>query len=153
MLLIRRFTAYVCLLITIPIAAGAQEAPDLQRLPSVDLPAELDRVLREYETAWAAGDAEGLAGLFTHDGLVRSPDGWIRGHEAIRAKYENAGGPLHLRAIAYSVEDVSGYIVGAYGYGEESPVEDRGVFVLALRRTDADGPWLIAADLDNSINR
>jgi hypothetical protein len=41
-----------------------------------------------------------------------------------------------------------GYIVGAYAYGD-APPPDRGKFVLALRRARG-GPWLIAADLDQS---
>lgn len=133
--------------------AIAQDSADLRPLPSVVLPPELDRVLRDYESAWAAGDAEGLAALFTDDGVVRNPAGWIQGHEAIRAKYANAGGPLRLRGVSYSVGETAGYIVGAYGYGAGETFEDRGVFVLALRRGDAESPWLIAADLDNTITR
>lgn len=136
-----------------PAEEAPRDAGGPPPVPSVDLPAQLERVLRDYESAWAAGNAEGLARLFTADGFVRSDRGWIRGRNAIRAKYENAGGPLRLRATAYSADATSGYIVGAYGYGEGEAVVDRGVFVLALRRSDAESPWLIAADLDNSIVR
>ena len=40
--------------------------------PSVTLPAELDRVLRDYERLWKAGDAAGLAGLFAENGMALS---------------------------------------------------------------------------------
>lgn len=119
------------------------------RLPSVTLPASLDRVLRDYERAWQARDAAALAQLFTEDGFVlsngRPP---LRGRAAIRAAYSDGGGPLSLRALAYSTSGSTGYIIGAYG---SDPSEDGGKFVLALRRRG--GRWLIAADIDNSNRR
>lgn len=118
-------------------------------LRSIALPAELDRVLRDYERAWKAGDAAALATLFTADGFVPTGRGWVRGRDAIRATYANASGGLQLRALAFAVQDTVGYIVGAYGYGDSLPVADRGKFVLALRRARG-GPWLIAADIDQS---
>lgn len=124
---------------------GPPSAP----LPSIELPAELDRVLRDYERAWRAGDENALAALFTDDGFVPTGQGWVRGRDAIRSTYENSQGDLYLRALAHAVQDTVGYIVGAYGYGDAPPVADRGKFVLALRRARS-GPWLIAADLDQS---
>jgi uncharacterized protein (TIGR02246 family) len=105
--------------------------------------------LRDYERAWKAGDAPGLAALFTPDGFVPTGRGWVRGRDGIRATYSNAAGGLQLRALAYAVQDTVGYIVGAYGYGDTAAVPDRGKFVLALRRARG-GPWLIAADIDQS---
>lgn len=129
--------------------ASAQEPNAGDRLPSIALPQELERVLGDYERAWKAGDGESLAALFTRDGFVRADAGWIRGTGAIEARYANASGDLRLRALAYGQDGTVGYIVGAYGYGDEAAVSDRGTFVLALRR-GPDGRWLIAADLDNS---
>lgn len=128
----------------------AQEAP--ARLPSIELPAELDRVLRDYERAWSAGDANALAALFTEDGYVSHPGGWVSGRAAIRAQYATAGGDLRLRALAYGDDGATGWIVGAYGYGPTAATQDGGKFVLALER-DAGGVWLIAADLDNTNRR
>lgn len=133
--------------------ASAQNAPaTYESLPSIELPHGLDRVLRDYEAAWAAGDEAALASLFTEDGFVPTPFGWVRGRDGISRVYENSGGPLRLRALAYRVADDVGYIVGAYNYGD--PVEgiDGGKFLLALRR-DGSGKWLIAADLDNANRR
>jgi len=133
--------------------ASAQDAPagSAAAVPSVELPPDLARVLRDYERAWAASDAAGLAGLFTDDGFAlpsgRPP---VRGREAIAEHYRNAAGPLGLRALAYATEGSVGWIVGAYGYGEDAA--DRGKFVLALRR-EADGAWHIAADMDNANRR
>ena len=129
-------------------AAATAMAP----LPTVSLPSELDRVLRDYERAWRAGDASGLAALFAEDGFVlqggRAP---VRGREAIRTAYTGQGGAgLRLRALAYSVADTVGYIIGAYGYGETPG--DQGKFTLTLRRSRA-GPWQIFSDMDNASIR
>jgi ketosteroid isomerase-like protein len=133
------------------VAAPPPEPAPAPPLPSVVLPPELDRVLRDYEKAWQARDAAGLAALFAEDGFVlassRPP---VRGHEAIRAAYAGAGGALALRALAYATEGRVGYIIGAFG--REKAGEDSGKFVLVLRRGD-DRRWLIAADMDNSNRR
>lgn len=126
------------------VAGGTAEA----QMPSVALPPELDRVLRDYERAWKAGDAAALAALFTEDGFVlqsnRPP---VRGRDAIKEAYTGpSGGDLRLRALAFATADSVGYIIGAYGYGEEQ--RDIGKFTLTLRRT-AGGRWLIASDMDN----
>jgi len=125
-------------------APNAPPAP----LPSIALPPELDRVLRDYERGWRAGDEKALAALFTEDGFVPTGGGWVRGRDRIRQTYESSAGDLQLRALAYAVADTVGYIVGAYTYGPESAT-DRGKFVLALRRPPG-GRWLIAADIDQS---
>jgi len=122
------------------------------QLPSITLPAELDRVLRDYERAWKANDAAGLAALFTPDGFVPTANGWVRGTAAIRETYARSGGELRLRALAYAVQDTVGYIIGAYSYGTATPDVDGGKFVLALRRPPG-ARWLIAADLDNANRR
>ena len=64
---------------------------------------------------------------------------------AIRAAYAESGGPLALRALAYSTDGRVGYIVGGFGRAAGEP--DTGKFVLALRRVG--DRWLIAADMDN----
>jgi uncharacterized protein (TIGR02246 family) len=118
----------------------------------VPLPPELDRVLRDYERGWRAGDAAALAALFSEDGFVlqggRPP---VRGRAAIQVAYSgNAGSPLRLRALAYATADTVGYIIGAYGYGDEPG--DLGKFTLTLRREER-GRWLIFSDMDNSSRR
>ena len=137
-----RTVAMAFLLLTVAMSAG------LGAQPSIELPDELARVLRDYERGWQARDAAALAALFTEDGFVMSngrPP--VRGREAIRERYANSGGPLALRALAYSIDGGTGYIIGAYG--EKPGPPDDGKFILALRR-GPDGRWLIAADMDNS---
>lgn len=121
-----------------------QQAP--APLPTIDLPRELDRVLRDYERLWRASDAAGLSALFTEDGFI-ARRGWIRGRAAIKEAYTTSGGDLRLRAIAYATGDTVGYIVGGYRYGE-TPA-DGGRFVLGLRRQPGQ-PWRIAVDMDAS---
>ena len=129
-----------------PVGAQVDQS---ERVPSVELPAELERVLRDYEARWAAGDAPGLAELFTEDGFVLSGgDPHVRGRDAIEERYRGAGGPLSLRAVAYEASGDVGFIIGAYAYDD---LGDRGKFVLALQRVG--GRWLIAADMDNPIRR
>jgi ketosteroid isomerase-like protein len=118
-------------------------------LPDVALPPELDRVLRDYERAWRAGDTATLASLFAEDGFVlqsnRPP---IRGRMAIQAAYKGHGGaPLRLRALSFAVADTIGYIIGAYGY--DNMPGDTGKFTLTLRRSPGES-WLIFSDMDNS---
>lgn len=131
-------------------AARGQEPPPAAPLPSVALPRALDRVLRDYERVWQARDPAALAELFAQDGFVmangRPP---VRGRDAIRTAYANAGGALALRALAYATEGPVGYIIGAFG--RTAGGEDTGKFVLALKR--AGDRWLIAADMDNPNQR
>ena len=127
---------------TVPVTAQQRFVPE----PSIELPAELERVLREYESAWRRGGAE-LAALFTEDGFVlargRPP---IRGRVAI-AEYYDGGGPLALRAIAFKMSGSVAYILGGYSGAHGDP--DDGKFTLTLHK-GADGRWLIFSDMDNS---
>ena len=130
-------------------SAGAQPASgsDVQ-LPSASLPAELDRVLRDYERAWRSGDASSVAALFSVDGFVlqsgRAP---VRGRDAIAKAYAGqGGGELQLRAFAYAVADTVGYIIGGYRYGNAQ--SDIGKYTLTLRRPRG-GRWEIFSDMDN----
>ena len=148
----RRFFVLAVGLVLIYSVSSAQDIRVSARIidvqePSINLPPELDRVLRDYERHWKAKDGEALAALFTEDGFIaRGP--WIRGRDAIRAAYgTSSGGDLRLRALAHATSDTVGYIVGAFRYGEATT--DGGKFLLALRRAPR-GDWKIAADLDAS---
>ncbi len=131
----------------------AQDAPaptGARDLPSVTLPPALDRVLRDYERHWLAKDASALAALFTSDGIaLQNGQRPVRGRAAI-AKALTPGDTLHLRALEFSTDGNSGWIIGGYRWGSQTV--DAGKFVLALSR-DATGRWLIAGDIDNSNRR
>ena len=139
--------ALLCLALTgwaTPMAAqGNAEWP----LQVVALPPELDRVLRDYEAAWKAGDGARLARVFTSDGIIL-PSGKLpgRGTEAIQASHTKPGGELQLVAFAWAVGDTVGYIVGGYRY--PNTTGPGGKYVVTLRK-GGDGLWRIAADIEN----
>src|SRR2546425_4086180 len=93
----RAAAAVLLLLTAVLIATPATQPPEQ---PSVTLPPELDRVLRDYEQAWSHGDAAALAKLFTEDGFVLSPGKpMAHGRAAIESAYGGSGGgPLAVRA-------------------------------------------------------
>ena len=115
--------------------------------PGVTLPPDLARVLSDYETAWRAKDSTALSQLFTENGFVM-PDSapMARGRAAIEAYYRGQGGPLFLRAAAFTTVGGSGYIIGAYRNQSAGP--DAGKFVLTLEKSES-GKWLIVSDMDN----
>jgi ketosteroid isomerase-like protein len=135
------------LLLAAAIPGGAQAQSAVVQPPTIELPPELDRVLRDYESAWQARNPEALAACFTEDGFVmargRPP---VHGREAIREHYTGSGGPLSLRSFAYAIEGSVGYILG--GYSAAPGLPDDGKFTLTLRRA-ADGRWLNMSDMDN----
>jgi ketosteroid isomerase-like protein len=131
--------------------ARAQEGTPPAAEPSVALPADLARVLKDYETAWSARDSVALAKLFAEDGWVL-PNGGVpvRGRAGIEKFYKGQGGPLALRALDYAAEGGVGYILGGYSSAAGTP--DGGKFTLTLRK-GADGRWLIVSDMDSPNRR
>lgn len=121
------------------------------QLPDAPLVPDLERVLRDYENAWRAGDASALSKLFAEDGFVlQSNHPPIRGRQAIESAYAatfdgQGGGRLRLRALAFNAEEKYGYIIGAYRY---DGTKDIGKFTLTLYRLPGQ-PWQIFSDMDN----
>ena len=141
--------AFALMFVTGPLLGQSAPEPNtVKELPDVTLPADLDRVIRDYENAWRAGDAAALASLFAKDGLVlQSSRPPARGRATIQAAYDGqGGGPLRLRAFAFAAGDTIAYIMGGYGYGNKPG--DTGKFTLTLRRAPGE-PWLIYSDMDN----
>lgn len=143
--------ALIFALATSPGAAPGQEPRPAVIEPApaaVTLPPALDRVLRDYESAWRDGDGARLAALFTDDGFaIQSGSPLARGRAAIAANIKGPGGDLQLTAYAYAVSGEVGHIVGGYRYPQSTGPGGRFVLALLMGR---DGRWLIAADLDNS---
>jgi ketosteroid isomerase-like protein len=139
----RRLTL-VLVLIAWPVSA--QDAQ-----PSIELPPDVARVLRDYEKMWSAKNAAGLAQLFADDGYVLPNGGApVKGRAAIERHYTGSGGPLFLRAFAYAADGSAGYILG--GYTAEQGARDIGKFTLTLRKNQ-DGRWLIVSDMDSPNRR
>src|SRR5688572_3029517 len=98
------------------LACNAGPSTDAPALAAVSLPAELDRVLRDYESAYARRDASALAELFAEDGFLLQPGRPpIQGRTAIAAALEGEGGALALVPTAYRMGDSAGYIIGTFG--------------------------------------
>lgn len=136
---------------TVRVVPGQPALEEQQAMPSVTLPPPLARVLTDYESAWQARDARALAALFADDGFVLGngvPP--VRGRAAIEKHYAGRGGPLTLRALAYSTEGSTGYIIG--GFATRKGDADVGKFTLTLRK-GAGGRWLIVSDMDNGNSR
>ncbi|HSJ09968.1 MAG TPA: ester cyclase [Longimicrobiales bacterium] len=136
------------LLMPTPAQAQSRDGAQPASPGVVTLPPDLERVLRDYETAWHARDAARLASLFDENGMVMSPMGpLVRGRAAIEHALTGRGGPLTLRPISYAAQDTVAFIVGVFGSMMPEPT---GRFVLSLRRSSRAEPWLIVADIDNS---
>jgi ketosteroid isomerase-like protein len=143
--------ALVILVASWLVARALPPAAGQDRLPSVELPAPLARVLSDYEAAWAGKDARALAALFAEDGFVLSSgQPPVRGRAAIERHYTGQGGPLALRALAFATEGGLGYIVGGFARQKDEP--DIGKFTLTLRQAP-DSRWLIFSDMDNGNSR
>jgi len=137
--------AYFC---TVSARGQEKNAVALNEYPSVELPADLERVLRDYEEGWRNRDSKALAALFAPDGFIMRPGhAPVRGRNRIEEAYRGSGGALHLRAIDYSVEGDVGYILGGFSYAPGT--KDVGKYILTLVRLD-EGKWYITADMDNS---
>ena len=131
------------------VSQGQEKPAPVQ--PGIQMPADLTRVLTDYEEAWSSRNAGALSRLFAEDGFVL-PGGFqpVRGRAEIERFYTGKGGPLSLRAIAFAAEGKVGYIIGGYTSKKGEP--DAGKFTLTLRK-GTDGKWLIMSDMDNSNQR
>lgn len=122
------------------------------RLPPIELPQALDRLLRDFERHWRSRDQEALAGLFTEDGIMQWGDAWRRGRPSIHiALLDGGGSDLRLWAQAFGVNDSFGYIVGSYGHRTLAHLSNLGRLHLSLSRGQ-DGVWRIAAAVLNDVN-
>ncbi len=146
----KQCSAFIILAFCFSISTFAQESDvaALNEHSSIELPEDLERVLRDYEEGWRNGDSEALAALFTPDGFIMRPrHAPVRGRENIEEAYRGSQGPLHLRAIEFSVEGSVGYILGGFSYAPAA--KDLGKYILTLALLD-DNRWYITADMDNS---
>ena len=132
-------------------ASVAAQPPVQAKQPGIQLPADLARVLTDYEIAWRNKDAPALAALFAEDGFVLSSGSPpVRGRSEIEKHYVGQGGPLVLHALAFASEGSVGYIIGEFSRQAGEP--SVGKFTLTLRKRP-DGRWMIVSDMDNGNSR
>jgi len=114
-------------------------------LPTVDLPSDLGRLLRERTERW--NDVPALAELYTEQSVLLDPGPrWIRGRLAVAervAGYFRAA--YRVAPIAWSAEGATGHIAGYFTRGDGASTRYLGHVLLSLQKGD-DGAWRIAAE-------
>ena len=148
------------LLLTLAGCAAPAKAPEAPATPPADPAALRDAIQareKEWSAAYVAGNAAGIASLYTEDGAqVQASGDWVRGREAITKAMQ-----AQLDTItATTREDITeeaiaagDYVfeVGHFSYQGTSktgnkPRSGAGRYIV-LWRKDADGVWRIHRDL------
>ena len=119
--------------------AGREQPP---RLPTVDVPPDLDRLLLQRG---AVSGSTLPNDLFTEDAqLLRILQGdWAKGPKDIQEYLGFVTKGLKYRPTIYHLGDSSGFVAGTVVIGE--PANDVLNFVMGVRK-GADGKWRIAAE-------
>jgi ketosteroid isomerase-like protein len=108
-------------------------------------------IVRSYQSATNAEDAEQLASLYADDALLLPPDGGVvSGRDDIAGFWRDGlERGLSMDTLRLVTGTDLGYVVGRYYLaGTESAPPDSGKFVLALSRVE--GGWKVAADIWNA---
>jgi predicted TIM-barrel fold metal-dependent hydrolase len=104
--------------------------------------------LGAYARLLGAGDAVGLAGLFTDDGMLLDlgRHAWSRGPIGIRFLYSGASGGYRYRPTAFTRGDSMAHVAGAVAVGSVEAPRDIAQFLMVLRQ-GPEGRWRIAAEM------
>ena len=122
-------------------------------LRSVDLPGDLDRVVRDYERFTKSGDPDSLTALFAQDGFLALRTGWIRGRGAIgRAAVDFDPQDLHVRAHSFALYDSVATITGSLADSSGPRATDFAKILVTMHR-GPDGRWLIDSFLREDLPR
>jgi predicted TIM-barrel fold metal-dependent hydrolase len=116
-------------------------------LPSVELPEELSRLLRDKEKYGGKNkNIAALTDLYTKDLLVLDPTrpAWLSGSAALRFATESMT-VMHLIPTKYEASGANGFIAGYEAEGEGATAEYVSNFLYAIRK-EADGKWRIASE-------
>jgi uncharacterized protein len=112
-------------------------------LPSVQLPPELARLLREFGKNWRS--ESGLAPLFTEDSMMvkRDVNNWVKGKAVVSGVWSKTyGEEITLIPVAYYTDDSAGYIMAYLGDTDPTPTI-WGEAMIAVKK-EKDGQWRIA---------
>lgn len=125
-------------------SARAVSAP-AATLPDVQLPPDLDRVLRERNRVMGTEDSAEIDRLFTRDAVMYDlfAGTWGRGGDAVLDMVGAYSSDSRFAAIDFGMGESSGFISGVSRTGD-NPEPDM-TFMLGLER-DATGAWRIAAE-------
>jgi uncharacterized protein (TIGR02246 family) len=140
-------------------AATPEKAPAAAAAP-VDAAALKDAIQareKEWSAAFLAGNAAGVAALYTEDGASVQPSGdWSRGRAGISKQMQTEFDTLTATAredIAEEVIPAGDYAleIGHYSYqgtnkAKRTPISGAGRYMV-LWRKDADGAWRLHRDI------
>ena len=108
-----------------------------------------------------AGDAAGLASLYTNDAVLMPPNqAAVTGNQAIESGFQTTFdqftieftlAPDEVEVVGDWAFDRGTYMIALTPKADGEPMEDRGKYIVILRR-QADGCWKIARDMWNSDN-
>ena len=141
---------------TLAAACSESEAASIAAPLSSADEAAIRQSAQDFARAAVANDADAMANLYTEDAVVMFPnEPAIVGKDAIRTRFA-ADTTLVLTLQVSGVEgrgDLA-YSRGTYTQkiqptGEGDPIDDTGKWVVVQRR-QADGSWLVIADIFNS---
>lgn len=117
----------------------------LSKLRAVQLPEDLERLVRERELSW--NKPAGLTALFSEDAMLFNGWRWLNGSKAITDFLPDAfTGPYIFKPVAYRADGSSGGITGYMVEGDGSEVHF-GYFHLELRK-GTDGAWRIKSETE-----
>ena len=150
------------LLLALAACAAPAKTPEAPSSPPADLAALRDAIQereKEWSAAFLAGNAAGVAALYTEDGAQVQPSGdWFRGREAIAKSLQAQFDTLAVTAREDITEEVfaaGDYVVeiGRYSYQGSSkagnkPRSAAGRYMV-LWRKDTDGVWRLHRDIGN----
>jgi uncharacterized protein (TIGR02246 family) len=116
---------------------------------------------REWSAAFLAGNAAGIAALYTEDGAEVQPSGdWYRGHDGITKGLQAQFDTLAVTAREDITEEVipaGDYAleIGHYSYKgtsktDKAPRSSAGRYMV-LWRKDADGVWRLHRDIGSEV--
>jgi uncharacterized protein (TIGR02246 family) len=141
---------------------SAQGASQAARSQGGTAPAAIVEVADAYVKASLAGDAKGIAALYTDDAVEMPPNQpMVKGRAAILAYYEKqfSGGmkmaTFTLTHLESQATGASGHDVGTYQQsmsqpGATTPSTDSGKYIVLLRQTG--GAWKVSYAIYNSDN-
>jgi predicted TIM-barrel fold metal-dependent hydrolase len=128
-----------------PVNAKMRSEEDV-RLPAIQLPEDLGRLLRAREAGW--NDQPALAALYTEDSLLLDDraHNWIRGRVPVTTHLsERFARAYRITPVAYGAEGSTGYIACYLTRGEGAAARHFGDVLLSLRK-ETGGAWRIAAE-------
>ncbi|WP_210465912.1 YybH family protein [Rufibacter roseolus] len=115
---------------------------------------EIKTQCREFENAFARGDAAGIASLYTQNGVILpSGSDIVRGKEGIRQFWQGAidAGIKACRLDTFDVEQVDNTAIEMGYYtllGDGSQALDRGKYLVVWKKEAGD--WKLQKDIWNS---